>query len=130
MGIKPNKTLRFALRRGFSGLIYALDTESPRTGIGGQEFQGKPRGPETPERERFWWTGLRNRARKHGRLARSDEHSAGIAVFGSESGHALQVRRGTEDSCFQTGQPLALQEIEAGPVDGREVEPDGIGKEA
>jgi excisionase family DNA binding protein len=51
MGIKPNKTRRFALRRGFSGLIYALDTESPRTGIGGQEFQGKPRRPETPERD-------------------------------------------------------------------------------
>src|ERR1700733_4268488 len=51
MGIKPNKTRRFALRRGFSGLIYALDTESPRTGIGGQGFQGRRRGPATPERD-------------------------------------------------------------------------------
>src|SRR6202050_1436299 len=69
-------------------------------------------------------------ARKHGRLARSDEHTPGVAIPGSESGHALQVRWGAEDSCFQAGQPLALQEIEAGPVDGREVEPDGIGNEA
>ena len=57
MGIKPNKTLRFALRRGFSGLIYALDTESPRTGIGGHEFQGKaPRAGDTGA-GRFWWRG-------------------------------------------------------------------------
>ena len=57
MGIKPNKTLRFALRRGFSGLIYALDTESPRTGIGGQEFQGKaPRAGDIGAGW-FWWRG-------------------------------------------------------------------------
>ena len=31
-GIKPQKTRRFAWRRGFSGLIYARDTESPRRG--------------------------------------------------------------------------------------------------
>jgi hypothetical protein len=30
-GKKPNKTLRFAWSRGFSGLIYARDTESPRS---------------------------------------------------------------------------------------------------
>jgi hypothetical protein len=35
-GIKPKKTGRFALTRGFSGLIYALDTESPRTGMEGE----------------------------------------------------------------------------------------------
>jgi hypothetical protein len=29
MGIKPRETRRFALSRGFSGLIYALDTEKP-----------------------------------------------------------------------------------------------------
>src|SRR5206468_3661603 len=61
----------------------------------------------------------------YGRLAGSDEHSPGFAIPGSESGHALQVRWGTKDSGLQTGQPLALQEIEAGPVDGREVDPDG-----
>src|ERR1700693_5339242 len=71
------------------------------------------------------WSG--NRSGKHGRLARSDEHSSGIGLSGSESGHALQVRRGREDSRLQAGQPLALQEVEAGPVDGREVEPDGAG---
>src|SRR6266849_5373241 len=61
----------------------------------------------------------------YGRLAGSDEHSPGVAIPGSESGHALQVRRRAKDSRFQAGQPLALQEIEAGPVDGREVNPDG-----
>src|SRR5580700_11141897 len=71
----------------------------------------------------------RNWARKHGRLARSDEHTPGFAVSGSESGHALQVRGRTENSRLQAGQPLALQEIEAGPVDGREVQPDGAGIE-
>jgi excisionase family DNA binding protein len=35
MGIKPHKTRRFAPSRGFSGLIYALDTESPKTGLEG-----------------------------------------------------------------------------------------------
>src|SRR5580692_4346860 len=68
-------------------------------------------------------------ARKHGRLARSDEHTPGVAVPGSESGHALQVRWRTKDSRFQAGQSLALQEVEAGSVDGREVEPDGAGIE-
>src|SRR6202044_1561470 len=81
---------------------------------------------------RFWWQGkelVRKHVREHDRLARSDEHSSGIGLFGSESGHALQVRRGREDSRVQAGQPLALQEIEAGPVDGREVRPDGAGVE-
>ena len=41
----------------------------------------------------------------------------------------VQVRRRTEDSRVQAGQPLALQEIEAGPVDGREVERDGTAGE-
>jgi hypothetical protein len=44
-GIKPNKTGRFALSRGFSGLIYALDTESPRTGMVGEDvFKESPAG--------------------------------------------------------------------------------------
>ena len=68
-------------------------------------------------------------ARKHGRLARSDEYTPGVAIPGSESGHALQVRRRAENSGVQAGQPLALQEIETGPVDGREVESDGSGIE-
>src|SRR5258706_8050085 len=72
----------------------------------------------------------RKLVRKYGRLARSDEHSSGVAIPGSESGHALQVRGRTKNSRLQTGQPLALQEIEAGSVDGREVEPDGDGYEA
>jgi len=73
---------------------------------------------------------LRTGLRKYGRLARSDEHSPGVAVPGSESGHAIQIRRRTEYSRFQARQPLAVQEVEAGPVDGREVEPDGIGSKA
>src|SRR3981081_4512719 len=64
------------------------------------------------------------KVKDYGRLARSDEYSSGIAVPGSESGHALQVRRGTANSGVQGGQPLALQEVEAGPVDGREVQRD------
>src|SRR5580692_11436707 len=61
----------------------------------------------------------------YGRLAGSHEYSPGVAVPGSESGHALQIRRGAKDSRFQAGQPLALQEIEARSVDGREIQPGG-----
>src|ERR1700752_1736596 len=71
------------------------------------------------------WKGLAN----YGRLARSHEHSPGFAVSGSESGHALQVRRRTENSGVQAGEPLALQEVEAGSVDGREIKPDGSADE-
>src|SRR5207302_11302823 len=35
----------------------------------------------------------------------------------------------TEDPGFQTGESLALQKIEARPVDGREVKPDGSADE-
>jgi hypothetical protein len=35
------------------------------------------------------WKGSSN----YGRLARSDEHSPGVAIPGSESGHALQICR-------------------------------------
>src|SRR2546426_10528504 len=65
-------------------------------------------------------------ALNYGRLARSHEHSPGVAIPGSESGHAVQIRRGAENPRLQAGQPLALQKVEAGPVDGREVEPDGV----
>src|SRR5580704_5271983 len=74
------------------------------------------------------WQGassLRRGFGNYGRLAGSDEYSPGFAVPGGESGHALQVCRRAKDSRFQTGQPLALQEIEARPVDGREVQADG-----
>src|ERR1700722_19828007 len=90
-------------------------------------FQGKTRRPERLEREGSGGevkeasqeASSGNQARKYGGLTGSDEYPAGVAVPGSESGHALQVRRGAEDSCFQTGEPLALQEIETRPVDGR-----------
>src|SRR5208282_6717807 len=62
----------------------------------------------------------------YGRLARSDEHSPSFAVSGSESGHALQVRERAKDSGVQVRQSLALQKIEAGSVDGREVYGNGI----
>src|SRR5215472_7823926 len=67
------------------------------------------------------WKGTSN----YGRLARSHEYPPGVAVPGSECGHALQVRGRANHSGFQAGQPLALQEVEARPVDGREIEPDG-----
>src|SRR5579871_3750288 len=60
--------------------------------------------------------------RNYGRLARSNEHSPSVAVPGRESGHFVQVRRRTKDSRVQAGQSLALQEIAAGSMDGREVE--------
>src|SRR5260370_42183027 len=59
------------------------------------------------------------KVKDYGRLARSDEYSSGIAVPGRECGHALQVCRGTTNPRIQTGQPLALQEAQARPVDGR-----------
>src|SRR5207245_4284119 len=90
-------------------------------------FPSLPCGPEKPAAA---GPDSVERALNYGRLARSHEHSPGVAVPGSESGHAVQVRRGTENPCLQVGQPLALQEIEAGPVDGREVEPDGSGNQA
>jgi hypothetical protein len=33
---KPSKNRKFAWARGFSGLIYARDTESPRTDVEGE----------------------------------------------------------------------------------------------
>src|SRR6267143_4997181 len=98
--------------------------KSARSRIGTRGFP--PKGlllrPETPAvGALILWKGHE----LYGRLARSDEHSSGIAVPGSESGYALQVRQRAEDSGFQAGEPLALQEVEAGPVDGREVESDG-----
>src|SRR5712692_691176 len=65
----------------------------------------------------------------NGRLARSDEHSPSFAVSGSESGHAVQVRERAKDSGVQVGQSLALQEIEAGSVDGREVDGNGTARQ-
>src|SRR5271165_7332631 len=76
-------------------------------------------GPGEPEREKD--VGGKGKG-NYGRLARSNEHSPGVAISGSESRHALQVRWRAEDSRVQAGQPLALQEIAAGSVDGREVE--------
>src|SRR6267143_2029505 len=84
-----------------------------------------PNSSALPGRKGWAGAGLCGRGKRYGRLARSDEHSPGFAVSGSESGHAVQVRERTEDSGVQVGQPLALQEIEARSVDGREV--DGIG---
>src|SRR5208283_6053787 len=69
--------------------------------------------------------GVAGEGKGYGRLARSDEHSPSFAVSGSESGHALQIRERTANSGVQIGQSLALQEIEAGSVDGREVNGDG-----
>src|SRR5260370_9307188 len=65
----------------------------------------------------------------NGRLARSDEHSPSFAVSGSETGHAVQVRELTKDSGVQVGQSLALEEIEAGSVDGREVDGNGTARQ-
>src|SRR5580704_17489080 len=58
----------------------------------------------------------------YGRLQRSHEHSPGVAIPGGESVHALQVRQRAEDSGVQAGQSLAFQEVEAGSVDGGEVD--------
>src|SRR5437870_1883608 len=97
----------------------------------GQAIEGEagsrnsPR-PREPEREGSGGKGKPN----YGGLARSDEHPASVAISGRESGHTLQVRRRAKDSRVQVGQPLALQEIKAGPVDGREVERDGTAGEA
>src|ERR1700684_1117913 len=79
------------------------------------------------------WQGalsLRKGFGDYGRLAGSHEYSPGVAVPGSESGHALQVCRRAKNSRFQTVQPLALQEIEARPVDARKVQPDGSEEQA
>src|ERR1700731_4010068 len=86
-GRKPSKTRRLAWSRGFSGLIYALDTESPARP--GTTPTLNPRGRNRGAGKGF------EESKDYGRLARSDEYSSGVAVPGSESGHALQVRRGT-----------------------------------
>src|SRR5947209_9169355 len=75
---------------------------------------------------RFSGKGKRN----YGRLARSDEYSPSVTVSGRESRHFVQVCWRTEDSRVQARQSLAFQKIEAGPVDGREVERDGTAAEA
>jgi hypothetical protein len=57
MGIKPNKTRRFALRRGFSGLIYALDTEKPPDRHWrAREYEVSPAGRRDGA-GKFWWRG-------------------------------------------------------------------------
>src|SRR3954463_4820643 len=61
----------------------------------------------------------------YGRFTRSNEYSPGVAVSGCEPGHALQVRQRAEDSGIQAGQPVAVQKIKTGPVDGRAVQRDG-----
>src|SRR5215472_1361233 len=61
----------------------------------------------------------------YGRFTRSDEHSPSVAVPGRQSGHALQVRQRAENSGLQAGEPLAVQEVAAGSVDGREIQPNG-----
>src|SRR6266567_6372304 len=99
--------------------------KAPGEAIVGEAISHASRRAEEPERE----TGQAERKGNNGRLTRSDEHSTGVAIFGRESGHALQVRGRTKDSRIQVGQPLALQEIAARPVDGREVEPDGTAGE-
>src|SRR5580658_8467547 len=78
------------------------------------------------KKRRGWELDLVGEGKGYGRLARSDEHSPSFAVSGSESGHALQIRERAKNSGIQVGQPLALQEIEAGSVDGREVHGTGI----
>src|ERR1035438_917950 len=87
----------------------------------GQSAKANPAGGESGAGNGRGGKGKRNYAR----LARSNEHSPGVAISGRESGYALQVRGRAKDSGVQAGQSLALQEIAAGPVDGREVERDG-----
>src|SRR2546428_13957416 len=82
-------------------------------------FPSLPCGPEKPAAA---GPDSVERALNYGRLARSHEHSPGVAVPGSESGHAVQVRRGTEHHRLQARQSLARQEIQAGPGDGRQGE--------
>src|SRR5579864_322652 len=86
--------------------------------VGRAVNQAKPAGPGNRCGNGRGGKGKRN----YGRLAGSDEHSPGVAISGRESGHALQVCGRTEDSRIQVGQSLALQEIAARSVDGREVE--------
>src|SRR5690348_17741533 len=78
-----------------------------------------------PGRDENWQGAKRN----YGRLARSDEHSPSVAIPGRESGHSVQVRWRTKDSRVQAWQSVAVQEIAAGSVDGREVERDGTAGE-
>src|ERR1700757_1813157 len=84
-----------------------------------------PNSSALPGRKGWLGAGFCGRGKRYGRLARSDEHSPGFPISGGESVHVVQVRERAEDSSVQVGQPLALQKIEAGSVDGREV--DGIG---
>src|SRR5580704_7933353 len=105
---------------------------TPKALGAGIEGDAVSSGKPVPKAGRNGWI---NRSRcgrgkgKHGRRARSHEHSPGVAVSGSQSRHFVQVRGRAKNSRVQAGQPLALQEIAAGPVDGREVEPDGTAVE-
>src|SRR5438270_11360519 len=93
--------------------------------------EGKEVSPSSPHAGRAERVGSSGKGkRNYGRLARGDEYSPGVAVSGRESGHFVQVRWRTEDSRVQAGQSLAIQEIEAGSVDGRKVERDGTAGQA
>ncbi len=91
------------------------------------------RGQETLARRWFGWRGKETGS---GNMADSREvmnirqASNYLGVSPDTLYKYVGEQKIAEDSCFQAGQPLALQEIETGPVDGREVEPDGSGYEA
>src|ERR1700724_4244756 len=110
--IKPKETGRFMLRGPRYRLGYAQHTKIQLERVGSRTwFSQIPQ--RCREEKAGLGTGFCGRGKRYGRLARSDEHSPGFPVSGSESGHAVQVRERTEDSGVQVGQPLALQEIEA-----------------
>src|SRR5208337_1390815 len=117
--IKPNKTGRYAWRGPLFPLRYAQHTKIHSNAFGSRTWFS--RFPERAGKKKAE-LGVAGEGKGYGRLARSDEHSSSFAVSGSESGHALQVRERAADSGVQIGQSVALQKIEAGRVDGREVD--------
>src|SRR5260370_21056234 len=108
--IKPKETGRFMLRGPRYRLRYAQHTKihsNPlHRGLGSPKFLSV-----AGEEKAGLGTGFCGRGKRYGRLARSDEHSPGFPVSGSEAGHAVQVRERTHASSVQVGQPLALYEI-------------------
>src|ERR1700722_8884217 len=67
-----------------------------------REAVTRSKAPQPRESERGSESGRKGK-RTYGRLARSDEHSASVAISGRESGHALQVCRRAKDSRVQVG---------------------------
>src|SRR5208282_4239312 len=59
------------------------------------------------------------------RIARSDERTASVPVFGHQPGYSVPVHHRGRNTCIQARQSLETKEDDPGPLDGTQDEPSG-----